>query len=56
MDTMVMLRVLLHVAIFAAAFLTFTLGLGVGLVALVNVIWIVRGLRRRSGQGHHVDS
>ena len=28
MDTKVMLRVILHAAIFAAAFLTFTLGLG----------------------------
>ena len=57
------LRVVLHVAIFAAAFLVFTLGLGIGLalnpavgtllwlvaglIAVANVVWIVRVLRRR---------
>ena len=69
---MVILRVALHAAIFSAAFFVFTLGLGVGLavspaagsllwlvaglVAVVNVIWIVRGLRRRSDQNYRVDS
>ena len=68
---MVILRVVLHAAIFVAAFLIFTLGLGVGLafnpavgmllwlvaglVAGGNVVWIVRG-RRRSGQSRRVDS
>ena len=72
MDSMVIVRVLLHAAIFAAAFLIFTLGLGVGLalspvagtllwlvaglVAVANVIWIVRGRRRRSDQSHRLDS
>ena len=72
MDSMVIVRVLLHAAIFAAAFLIFTLGLGVGLalspvvgtllwlvaglVAAANVIWIVRGRRRRSDQSHRLDS
>ena len=72
MDSMVIVKVLLHTAIFAAAFLIFTLGLGVGLalnpaagtllwlvaglVAVANVIWIVRGLRRRSDQDHREDS
>ena len=69
---MVILRVVLHAAIVVAAFLIFTLGLGVGLalnpaagmllwlvaglVAVGNVVWIVRGRRRRSGQSRRVDS
>ena len=69
---MVILRVVLHAAIFVAAFLIFTLGLGVGLalnpavgmllwlvaglVAVGNVVWIVRSRRRRSGQSRRVDS
>ena len=72
MDSMVIVRVLLHAAIFAAAFLIFTPGLGVGLalspvagtllwlvaglVAVANVIWIVRGRRRRSDQSNRLDS
>ena len=63
---MLILRVVLHVAIFAAAFLIFTLGLGVGLalnpaagtllwliagaVAVGNAVWIVRRLRGRPDQ------
>ena len=63
---MLMLRVILHMAIFAVALLIFTLGLGVGLalnpaagtplwlvasvVAVGNAVWIVRHLRGRSGQ------
>ena len=55
--SMLVLRIVLHVAIFAAAFLIFTLGLGVGLalnpaagtllwvVAVGNAVWISRGLR-----------
>ena len=62
-ESMAILRVILHVAIFAAAFLVFTLGLGVGLalnpavgtlmwlvaglIAVANAVWIVRVLRRR---------
>ena len=63
MDSMLILRVILHVAIFAVAFLVFTLGLGVGLalnpavgtllwlvaglIAVANAVWIVRALWRR---------
>ena len=63
---MTILRVILHVAIFAAAFLVFTLGLGVGLalnpavgtllwlfaglIAVANAVWIVRVLRQRCVQ------
>ena len=62
-ESMAILRVILHVAIFAAALLVFTLGLGIGLalnpavgtllwlvaglIAVANVVWIVRVLRRR---------
>ena len=60
------LRVALHTAVFVIAFLTFTLGLGVGLavnpaagtplwvlagiIIIANVVWIVIGRRRRTGQ------
>ena len=63
---MLTLRVVLHMAVFAAAFLIAMLGLGVGLilnpaagtllslvaavVAVGNAVWIVRRLRDRSGQ------
>ena len=62
-ECMLMLRVFLHVAIFAAALLVFTLGLGIGLalnpavgtllwmvavlIAVANAVWVVRDLRRR---------
>ena len=62
-ESMAILRVILHVAIFAAALLVFILGLGIGLalnpavgtllwlvaglIAVANVVWIVRVLRRR---------
>ena len=58
------LRVALHVALFGIAFFTFILGLGVGLavnpaagtlfwvlaglIAVVNIIWIVVGRRNRA--------
>ena len=69
---MLILRVVLHVAIFAAAILIFTLGLGVGLavnpaagtflwmvagvVAVGNVVWIVRRLRGRPDQRPQGDA
>ena len=69
---MLILRVVLHVAAFVVAFLIFTLGLGVGLalnpaagtllwlvagvVAIGNVVWIVRRLRGRSGQRPREDA
>lgn len=72
MDSMVILRVILHVVIFAAAFLIFTLGLGVGLalnpavgillwlvaglIAVGNAVWIVRVLQRRRVQRPREDS
>ena len=62
-ESMAILRVILHAAIFAAAFLVFTLGLGIGLalnpavgtllwlvaglIPVANAVWIVRLLRRR---------
>ena len=62
-ESMVILRVILHVVIFAAAILVFALGLGVGLalnpaigtllwlvaglIAVANVVWIVGVIRRR---------
>ena len=69
---MFILRVVLHVAIFAAALLIFTLGLGVGLalnpaagtllwlvagvIAVGNVVWIVRRFRGRPDQGSRRDA
>ena len=65
--SMLILRIVLHVVIFAAASLIFTLGLGVGLalnpaagtllwlvagvVAVGNVVWIVRRIRGRPDHG-----
>ena len=46
-DSILVLRIVLHVAIFAAAFLNFTLGLGVGLQlnpAAGNLLWLVADL------------
>ena len=70
--SMLILRVVLHVAVFVAAFLIFTLGLGVGLalnpaagtllwlaagvVAVGNAVWIVRRLRGRSDQRPRGDA
>ena len=69
---MFMLRVVLHVAVFVAAFLIFTLGLGVGLalnpaagtllwlvagvIAVGNAVWIVRRLRGRPSQRPRRDA
>ena len=63
---MLILRIVLHVAIFTAALLIFTLGLGVGLalnpaagtllwlvagvIAVGNVVWIVRHRHGRPNQ------
>ena len=70
--SMLILRVVLHVTIFAAAVLIFTLGLGVGLalnsaagtflwlvagvLAVGNVVWIVRRLRGRPDRGPQEDA
>ena len=66
-DSMLILRIVLHVAVFAAALLIFTLGLGVGLslssaagtflwlvagvIAVGNIVWIVRRIRGRPDNG-----
>ena len=45
--SMLILRVVLHVAIFVAAFLIFTLGLGVGLAlnpVAGTLLWLVAGV------------